>query len=55
MTAEEREYNLQRIISAIGPPPWRLYPHGAEREWSTTMYDEWKRTMAVEVVPYEES
>lgn len=48
------EENLVLIVRAIGEPPWRLYPHAAEREWSTKMYDEWKREMAVEVVPASE-
>lgn len=31
--------------------PKTLYPHAGGREWSTEMFDEWKRDLAVEVVP----
>lgn len=43
--------NVARMVQAIGEPPWTLYPHGAEREWSTDVHDEWKRPMGVRVVP----
>lgn len=51
MPADDRPFIEQCIGSEW---PKALYPHGAGREWSTKMHDEWKAAQAFEVVPASE-